>query len=74
MMARITGALLAVDLAAASANFAAGLSRLGSLTLGGQLAANNQVDGGLVDLGGEDAFAQLDLADVCALTLSRITR
>ena len=77
MVACIAGALLAVDLTAAAADFAAGLGGLGALALGGQLAANDQVQDALVDLGGEDRFAQLDLTDFSAyqaLTESRITR
>ena len=61
MVACVAGALLAVDLTAAAADFAAGLGGLGALALGGQLAANDQVQDALVDLGGEDRFAQLDL-------------
>lgn len=61
MVASVAGALLTVDLTAASANLAAGLGGLGALALGGQLAANDQVQDALVDLGGEDRFAQLDL-------------
>ncbi len=63
MVTRVAGALLAVDLAAASADLAAGLGALGALALGGQLAAFSIAILGIVTV-----------PPYQALTESRITR
>ena len=63
MMASITGTLLAVDLSAASANFAAGFGTLGALAPTGRLGTEDQGRGGDVDLSTEHGFAQFDFAD-----------
>ena len=67
MMTRVAGALLAIDLATAAADFGAGQRGLGALTHGVELGANHHMDRGVINFGAENRVGELELANLGAL-------
>ena len=67
MMARIAGALLAVDLPAAAANLFTVQGGLSALALRIQISANHGMHGRDMGLDAEDFVGKSDLADFSAL-------
>ena len=66
-MARVAGALLAIDFASAAAHFRAGLRGLGALALRVQNRADNRMHGRNIDFRAENGLGQLYRADVLSL-------